>query len=123
MVLLIVLAVGAGIGVAVEKFFAGFERERRRAYYAGRKSGQGQREQFGRKPEPAIPAKANDFAADQLKTVSRASFTSRSLLNKAEAKVFEALDKAVIARNPSWQVMAQAQAQAQAAQRRTGRRQ
>ena len=29
------------------------------------------------------------------------------MLNKAEAKVFDTLDKAVIARNPNWQVMAQ----------------
>ncbi len=48
-----------------------------------------------------------DFAAEQLKVVSRARFTSRSLLNKSEAKVFDALEKAVIARNPGWQVMAQ----------------
>ena len=44
---------------------------------------------------------------DQLKLVSGATFTARSLLNKSEAKVFAALDKAVIARNPGWQVMAQ----------------
>ncbi|NVD26991.1 DUF2726 domain-containing protein [Parasphingorhabdus flavimaris] len=48
-----------------------------------------------------------DFAAGQLSTVSRAKFTSRPLLNKSEANVFTALDKAVIARNPGWQVMAQ----------------
>ncbi len=48
-----------------------------------------------------------DFAADQLRTVSRAKFSSRPLLNKSEANVFTALDNAVIARNPGWQVMAQ----------------
>lgn len=105
--LLLVLAVGAGIGIAVEKLFAGFERDRRRAYWAGRNAGKSQREPFGRTAGPAMPVKASDFAAEQLKAVSKASFTSRSLLNKSEAKVFEALDKAVIARNPGWQVMAQ----------------
>ena len=105
--LLIVLAAGAAIGIAVEKLFAGFERDRRRAYYAGRKAGQGKRDQFGRNAGAANPATATDFAAEQLKTVSRAHFTSRPLLNKPEAKVFETLDKAVIARNPRWQVMAQ----------------
>ncbi|WP_246034538.1 DUF2726 domain-containing protein [Qipengyuania marisflavi] len=34
-------------------------------------------------------------------------FSSRALLNKSEAILFSALDKAVIARNPDWQVMAQ----------------
>ena len=48
-----------------------------------------------------------DLASGQLKTVSRAKFSSRPLLNKSEANVFTALDKAVIARNPGWQVMTQ----------------
>ncbi|MBD3814156.1 MAG: DUF2726 domain-containing protein, partial [Betaproteobacteria bacterium] len=42
-----------------------------------------------------------------LKIVCKANFAPRPLLNRAEAKVFEALDAAVIARNPKWQVMAQ----------------
>ena len=46
-------------------------------------------------------------AADQLDIVMNASFQSRSLLNRPEAKVFKALDTAVIERNPGWQVMAQ----------------
>jgi hypothetical protein len=49
----------------------------------------------------------SDLAADQLKAVASASFTARPLLNRSEAKVFETLDQAVIARNPRWQVMAQ----------------
>ena len=53
------------------------------------------------------PKTGADFAAGQLTTVSRAKFSSRPLLNKSEANVFAALDKAVIARNPGWQVMAQ----------------
>ncbi|MBV7266165.1 DUF2726 domain-containing protein [Erythrobacter ani] len=46
-------------------------------------------------------------AADQLKCVMQADFKSRALLNKSEAKVFKALDAAVIERNSNWQVMAQ----------------
>lgn len=65
---------------------------KRRAYWKGRNTGK-------KAPE--------DFAAEQLKIVSRAQFASRSLLNRAEAKVFAALDKAVIGRNSGWQVMAQ----------------
>lgn len=68
---------------------------RRKAYWAGRKkSGTG----------PKSPA---DYAADQLKTVSEARFVARRLLNASEAKVFDTLNKAVNARNPQWQVMAQ----------------
>lgn len=46
-------------------------------------------------------------AADQLRRVMAADFKSRPLLNKGEVAVFKALDAAVIARNPGWQVMAQ----------------
>lgn len=106
LVLLIVLATGAGIGIAVEKFFAGFERERRRAYYAGRNSTKpGAGGKFKPVKEPEV--RSANMAADQLKRVMAASFSSRSLLNKSEAQVFKALDRAVIARNPGWQVMAQ----------------
>lgn len=45
--------------------------------------------------------------ADQLDIVMNANFQSRSLLNRPEAKVFKALDSAVIERNSGWQVMAQ----------------
>jgi len=108
--LFIVLAIGAGIGFGFERVVQGAERERRKAYWRGRNAGK-----FGKKgpnlktieaAERKLQAGAG-FAADQLKLVSGASFTSRSLLNKSEAKVFAALDKAVIARNPGWQVMAQ----------------
>lgn len=46
-------------------------------------------------------------SAEQLRIVMESDFQSRSLLNRPEAKVFKALDEAVIARNPGWQVMAQ----------------
>ena len=104
--LLIVLAIGGTIGIAVERMVAAADREKRKAYWRGRNW-------KGKKGIPASTSPASgrkdptDFAADQLKAVSRATFTSRSLLNKSEAKVFDALDKAVIARNPRWQVMAQ----------------
>lgn len=68
---------------------------KQRAYWAGRK-----------KAGNATDNKA-DFAAEQLKKVANAKFTARPLLNTSEAKVFETLDKAVFARNPRWQVMAQ----------------
>ena len=46
-------------------------------------------------------------ASEQLRRVMAADFKARALLNRPEAQVFKALDAAVIARNPGWQVMAQ----------------
>ncbi|WP_232469096.1 DUF2726 domain-containing protein [Croceicoccus marinus] len=46
-------------------------------------------------------------ASEQLRRVMAADFKSRALLNRSETQVFKALDAAVVARNPSWQVMAQ----------------
>lgn len=68
---------------------------KRKAYWAGRN---------GRANTHSTKA---DFAADQLKRVSGASFTGRALFNRSEAKVFEALEEAVKARNPHWRVMGQ----------------
>ncbi len=99
--LFLVLAMGAAIGIGLERLTQRAEREKRKAYWRGRN----QLHKAGAADSAADSAA--DFAAEQLKTVSRAKFTSRSLLNKSEAKVFAALDAAVIARNPGWQVMAQ----------------
>lgn len=101
-----VLAIGAGIGIAFEKVFAGLDRERRKAYWAGRKQNRG----GGGKIMPTnarAGAGAATDAIDQLRTVMAADFRARALLNRPEAAVFKALDSAVIARNPGWQVMAQ----------------
>ena len=108
--LLVVLLVGALIGIGFERAMAKADAEKRKAYWRGRNA-----HKFGKKGPQLKTVEAAerketgaaDFAADQLKAVSRASFTSRSLLNKSEAKVFDALDTAVIARNSGWQVMAQ----------------
>ena len=108
--LLIVLFIGAMIGIGIERVSANADAEKRKAYWRGRnakktgKKGPSFRTVENTERDQAIGA---DFAAEQLKVVSRARFSSRSLLNKSEAKVFDALDKAVIARNPRWQVMAQ----------------
>ena len=106
--LLIVLVIGAAIGIAVERFSNRFEARKRKAYWRERNAkGKGPTlktiENAERKQALGV-----DMAAEQLKAVSRAQFTSRSLLNKSEAKVFEALDKAVIARNPDFCKLAEA---------------
>ncbi|MBL0924914.1 MAG: DUF2726 domain-containing protein [Sphingomonadaceae bacterium] len=108
LVLMAVLAVGAFLGIAVERLVEGQKRAERRAYWQGRNS--------GRKSGKVVPfkkdgtrdaAKANGTAIDQLAVVMAADFKARALLNRPEANLFKALDAAVIARNPGWQVMAQ----------------
>ena len=111
--LAIVLAIGAACGIAVERLVEGQKRAERRAYWKGRNSGNGRGQVVGFKREKqAIPLKGTPEraaldAAEQLRLVMEADFTARPLLNKGEARVFSELDKAVIARNPAWQVMAQ----------------
>lgn len=101
-----VLAVGAFFGIVAEQFTSKLRR---------RKWRQGNRTPWQRKARPASvtpgawqtgPAKQPD-AADQLRTVMGADFTIQPLLNRSEARVFKELDRAVIACNPAWQVMAQ----------------
>ncbi len=105
--LLVVLTVGAAIGIVVERVTQKLEREKRQAYWRGRNQATGGSSTAATSRFAKSNLKAVDFAAEQLKVVSRSNFNSRCLLNKPEAKVFTALEDAVIARNPNWQVMAQ----------------
>jgi hypothetical protein len=105
LLLLIVMAIGGLIGIALERTLGKIDREKRKAYWRGRNSAKPRR-------GPVVPirareAPATDFAADQLKAVMKADFKPCALLNKREIEVFKALDRIVIARNPAWQVMAQ----------------
>ena len=105
--LLIVLFIGAMIGIGLERIIAKADAAKRKAYWQGRNA---KKTWKGNGPKLVVeetPKGGADIAAEQLKLVSRSKFTSRALLNKSEAKVFDALDKAVIARNSGWQVMAQ----------------
>ena len=107
--LIVVLAVGAVLGIGVERLVEGQKRAERRAYWQGRNGGK----QFGKyksaRTNGATPEAPNAActATDQLARVMAAHFTARPLLNRPEATLFKALDAAVIARNPGWQVMAQ----------------
>ena len=103
----IVLVIGAALGMFVERFVETQDKEKRKAYWRGRKAAGGKWSKSKNGAKPVAAPGSADFAADQLKLFSKAKFTSRSLLNKSEAKVFEALDRAVIERNSGWQVMAQ----------------
>ena len=95
--LLVILTVGAVIGIAVERLVTAQDRARKRAYWQGRNAEKGKTAKI----VPLAPEKPDgkDFAADQLKLVMKAEFRRRALLNRAEGNVFRALDKIVIARN------------------------
>jgi hypothetical protein len=107
-----VLAVGAVCGMLVERVAERIDRDKRKAYWRGRKAGGREATVPFRRDKPTIPQKgsperAGPDAAEQLRCVMAAEFAERPLLNRPEAVVFKALDAAVIARNPGWQVMAQ----------------
>jgi len=109
--LALVLVAGAVPAILIERFVERDKRDRRKAYWQGRNDQRGKVAPL-RKPRSALPLKgtperASIDAAEQLRCVMEADFTQRALLNKSEAAVFRALDAAVIARNPGWQVMAQ----------------
>jgi hypothetical protein len=108
--LILVLAAGAIPAMLLERFFERMDREERRERWRRR---QGRSNVFPfRKDKKTIPLKGTPEramldAAEQLRCVMEADFSERPLLNRPEAVVFKALDAAVIARNPGWQVMAQ----------------
>ena len=108
LVLIAVLAVGAFLGIAVERLVEGQKRAERRAYWQGRNQGKkGGKVVPLKKDGTSETAESNGSATNQLACVMGADFTARPLLNRPEATLFKALDAAVIARNPGWQVMAQ----------------
>ena len=108
LLLVFVLALGAVLGIAVERLVEGQKRAERRAYWQGRNTGtQGSKVVPLKKDGLSETAKSNGSATSQLACVMEADFTARPLLNRPEATLFKALDAAVIARNPGWQVMAQ----------------
>lgn len=110
--LAMVIAVGVISGITIDRFYWRLVREKRRAYWQGRNyrtkgSVVPFRKEQNSAPLNGVPERTSLGAAEQLRCVMAADFTQRSLLNKGEAAVFKALDAAVIARNPGWQVMAQ----------------
>lgn len=103
--LLVILAIGAAIGMGIEKYTAAEKRKKWRAYYGGKNAAKKQIAKLER--VGAAEPGTKDYAADQLKAVMKATFKPRALLNKREGNVFRALDAIVIERNSQWQVMAQ----------------
>ena len=111
--LAIMLALGAALGIAVERFAEGQKRAERRAYWQGRNGGKprGKFSPFNRGktslPLRGTPERANVDAAEQLRTVMEAKFTARALLNREEAPIFALLGTLVTERNQRWRVLAQ----------------
>lgn len=101
--LFLVLLAGAMIGIAVERVVVRIDRERRKAYWQGRKHGE------GKKVVPMRGAKATapDFAADQLKAVMHADFTRRMLLNQPERRLLGVIDSILADDSRGWRAMAQ----------------
>jgi len=78
--LLVVLAIGAAIGMAAERIGNNLNAAERKAYWRGRNDAKDKatvvQVQSGKRSANAAEA---DFAADQLKLVSTATFTARAL--------------------------------------------
>lgn len=105
--LVLVLGVGAAIGIGVDRLVDVRRRAEKRAARRGRSEFD---RLVGRDNRRAPVVAAQDklgLAADQLKIVMAAEFRRLPLLNRPEARLFKALDALVVARNSSWQVMAQ----------------
>jgi hypothetical protein len=107
--LIAVLLIGGFVGMAVERLTA---KLRRRAW---RKTNPRRYKARTTRPTATEPRQSSSYqvptppldAAEQLRIVMAADFTAQPLLNKSESRVFKELDRLVITRNPSWQVMAQ----------------
>lgn len=105
-----VLLVGVFIGMTVEELLSKARRKawREKTSWRWKRKRRGDRARSApraAKPEPMAQKQLD--AADQLRIVMGASFSTQPLLNKSEARVFRELDWIVIASNPGWQVMAQ----------------
>lgn len=108
--LIAVLVVGAIIGMGLEQLFSQMRRQawrekNRWRWERNRSEGRTANGPWLTRPHPIVPKQLD--AADQLRIVMGASFTTQPLLNKSEARVFKELDRIVISCNPGWQVMAQ----------------
>jgi hypothetical protein len=112
LLLMSTFSLGAVLGITAERLVEEQKRAERRAYFKGR-NGLNRYGNVTRFPKGADAKLADMFGAEgtsatnRLACVMAAPFSARPLLNQPEANLFRALDAAVIARNPGWQVMAQ----------------
>ncbi|QOV92761.1 DUF2726 domain-containing protein [Novosphingobium sp. ES2-1] len=103
--LALLLAIGAAIGIAVERFAEGLERAERRAFWRGRKSAE---RKYRPHQAPTLSHKSQtEVAAEQLRRVMEADFKSRPPLNQSERRLLAVLDKALSEEKPTWRAMGQ----------------
>ncbi len=103
--LFVVLAIGAVIGMGVERASNSFERARKRAYWQAREAERRDHKkivQFGDRK-----ATITTTAADQLARVMQAPFKPRALLNRPERRLLGCIDKALMEFSPGWRAMGQ----------------
>ena len=110
LLLALVLAVGAAIGVGAERIVEGWKRTERRERWQKRK-GKGRQSRGGAKaalvpvsPKPVDPVAT---AAEQLRVVMEANFSARPLLNQGERRLLSVLEKALAEEGSGWRAMGQ----------------
>lgn len=114
LLLLIILALGAAIGIGVERLIEGQKRAERQAFWKGKRLGE--KGAKGRSAldsaiwateRKATPDRAVADAAEQLRVVMEASFAARPLLNSPERRLLNHLDRALAEEAPGWRAMGQ----------------
>lgn len=104
--LAILLGFGAMLGMVAERISENMKKAERRAYWKGRRFGE--KANSGKVlPFRKLEDDRTVTAADQLRTVMRASFRPRPLLNKPERRLLTVLDKALEEESPGWRAMGQ----------------
>jgi Protein of unknown function (DUF2726) len=112
LLLIMILAIGAASGIAVERFVENQRKSERRAYWQGRKSAGGTKPSPWRKGSAVVPLKGTaerpvPDAADQLRRVMEAEFKPRQLLNQPERRLLAVIDMALAENTPGWRAMGQ----------------
>lgn len=108
LLLALVLAVGAAIGMGAERIVEGWKRAERRERWQKRQQ-PWKRGERGAKADPVPPKRADPVAtaAEQLRVVMGAEFSARPLLNPGERRLLSVLDKALAEESPGWRAMGQ----------------
>ncbi|PKQ00526.1 MAG: hypothetical protein CVT74_03525 [Alphaproteobacteria bacterium HGW-Alphaproteobacteria-13] len=112
LLLALVLAVGAAIGVGAERIVEGWKRTERRERWRRRKGqgrwagGKAKLASVAPQPKPK-PINAVATAAEQLRVVMEAEFSARPLLNQGERRLLTVLDKMLAEDSPGWRAMGQ----------------
>lgn len=111
--LVLILAIGAILGMTVERIANRWDREKRRAYWEKRKSRAADNRVVPfRKENASVPPKGTSEravfdAAEQLRCVMDAEFKARPLLNRGERRLLGVIDAALVEHSPGWRAMGQ----------------